>query len=127
MNTYELNLPYRISLNQVESYMKKGIKEFIGIENLTANDQSLRIQLCKKYFYYAFTCNNPKEFEYCKMSDEVIKRIGALNLIQHLADKKIITYTKAKELSVNIDQIIKDDNFNSCFIHNMAINEVNAQ
>jgi len=123
LHTYELNLPYRISIDQVESYMQKGIKEFIGIEQLTANDQSKRLELCKKYFYSAYTCFNPEEFEYCKMSDETIKRIGALNLIQYLADNKKISYTYAKELSNNIDELIKDNNFNSCFIHNKALKE----
>ena len=103
--------------------MQKGIKEFIAIENFMAEDQSKRINLCKKYFYHSFTCHNPKEFEYCKMSDETIKRIGALNLIQYLADNRIISYGKAKELSKNIDVIIKKSKFDSCLIHNMAIKE----
>ena len=127
MHTYELNLPYRISIDQVESYMQKGITEFVAKEQLTANDQSKRLELCEKYFYHAYTCNNPQEFEYWKISDNIIKRIGALRLIQHLADNKIISYTKANELVNNVDELIKHDNFNSCLIHNMALREVNQQ
>jgi hypothetical protein len=121
MKTYELNLPYRVSIDQIESYMKKGISEFVGTNDLTAEDQSKRLRLCKQYYYYAFTCVNPSEFEYCKMSDDTIKRIGKLNLIMYLFNNGFISASLAKELSDHVDII--EDEFNSCILHNRAIEE----
>ena len=65
--TYNNNLPYRISIDDLESYMLMDIQNFVARENLTAQDQSKRIQLCDKYFYYSYTCQLMEEMEYSKI------------------------------------------------------------
>ena len=117
-----MNFPYRITIDQLENYMKQGVKNFVAKESLTLQDQSKRIQLCDKYFYYSFTCYDPTEFEYSKMPDNIIRRIGALSVIMNLFNNKVISAKQAKELSEKVDEI--KDEFNTCTIYNQAIKEI---
>lgn len=119
-NYYDLNLSYRTK--DIEKYMKLGIKEFVGIEELTLKDQSLRIQLSEKYFYNFVSCKNPKEFEYYKLSDNIIERLGKLKILMHLFNVGVLSAKQTKELTDKLDTI--NDQYDSCIIHNSAIKEI---